>query len=139
MFIVLDKIFKQYQQIWNLRGIVLQTTSFNSAKALEFKEIKRVFLVDTRLKYMPFMDSPIPMMLLVSFYLSFVGLGKKCMEHRKPMQIDRIIIVYNIIQIVVNSYVVVMVSVFVEIKTTNTFNLLTERIFFADNATHIHW
>lgn len=63
---------------------------------------------------MPFIQSPWPLLLLVSIYLFIVGMGKKWMEHRKPMQIDPIIIAYNSIQIFVNSMLALIVSSFFE-------------------------
>lgn len=67
---------------------------------------------------MPFVSSPWPMLLLISAYLFIVATGKKWMEHRKPMQIERIIILYNFIQIIANSIIVLTVSLINE-------NLLT--------------
>lgn len=69
---------------------------------------------DTRLDDMPLMGSPLPMLFLSSIYLFIVGMGKKWLEHRQPMQIDRIIIVYNVMQIIANSMFVLMVGPFVE-------------------------
>lgn len=50
------------------------------------------------------------MVILVSVYLYIVRNGKKWMEHRQPMEIERIMIVYNILQIIVNSALVLVVS-----------------------------
>lgn len=56
------------------------------------------------------MQSPLPMLLLVAAYLFIVQTGRKWMEHRQPLQIDRLIIAYNFAQIVVNSILVLVVS-----------------------------
>lgn len=67
-------------------------------------------VADTRLNHMPFMQNPLPLALLVSIYLSIVIMGKRWMEHRLPMRIDPIIIAYNLMQIIVNSAMVLAVS-----------------------------
>lgn len=63
---------------------------------------------------MPFMQNPWPLVLLISIYLFIVAMGKKWMEHRLPMQIDPIIIIYNLMQIIINSAMVLAVSSTVE-------------------------
>lgn len=67
------------------------------------------------------------MVLLSLIYLFIVGMGKKWMEHRQPMQIDRIIIVYNVMQIVINSMFFLMVGAFVECAAMATVCCLCER------------
>lgn len=62
---------------------------------------------------MPLMNSPLPTLLLSAIYLFIVGMGKTWMEHRQPMRMDRIIIVYNVLQIVTNSIFVLLVGSFV--------------------------
>lgn len=59
---------------------------------------------------MPFMQSPVPLLMLVSAYLLFVRMSKNWMKHRKPMQIDHIIIAYNYVQIAINAIFVVSVG-----------------------------
>lgn len=63
---------------------------------------------------MPFMQNPLPFVLLGCVYLFIVGVGKKWMKHGEPLKIDLIIIVYNFIQIIINSMLVLMVSSFVD-------------------------
>lgn len=75
--------------------------------------IKRNFhfrQADSRLNHLPFMTSPLPMVILVSAYLYFVRNGKSFMEHRKPFKIERIIIAYNILQIIANTALFLIVS-----------------------------
>lgn len=114
MQIFLNKIYEQYHEIWDSRGIV-QLVS----KKLEFLEFflnlteNEYCFPDTRLKHMPFINSPLPILLVVCTYLLIVGTGKKWMKHRQPLQIDRIIIAYNSVQIIANSVVFVMVGSFV--------------------------
>lgn len=56
------------------------------------------------------MKNPLPLVLLVSIYLFIVTMGKRWMKHRPPMQIDPIIIAYNLMQIIINSAMVLAVS-----------------------------
>lgn len=62
---------------------------------------------------MPFMNSPLPLIILISTYLFMVRNGKKWMQHRQPMEIDRIIIAYNLIQIIANSIGMLLVHLFI--------------------------
>lgn len=48
------------------------------------------------------MANPISMVLLISTYLYVIRNGKKFMEPQKPYNIQKIIIVYNILQILTN-------------------------------------
>lgn len=66
--------------------------------------------LDTRLNCLPFMSSPLSMFILVAIYLYIVRNGKKWMQHRNPMEIQQIIVVYNIVQIIVNSALFLVVS-----------------------------
>lgn len=100
---VFDRICELYSKIWDSRG-----TFCNQFLPFYFS-IKKIIL-DTRLNHMPFMQSPLPMLLLVAAYLFIVQTGRKWMEHRQPLQIDRLIIAYNFAQIVVNSILVLVVS-----------------------------
>ena len=68
------------------------------------------FFSDHRLIHMPFIQSPVPLLSIVAGYLLIVAMGKKWMEQRKPMQIERFIIGYNFMQIIVNTIMVAMVS-----------------------------
>lgn len=105
-------------------------------KDFKFKR-KRIISIDTRLNHMPLMGSPIPMLLLVSIYLLFVGMGKKWMEHRPPVRIDRIIIVYNIVQIIANSALVLMVGSFVEKKNGHHVNAKNHLFFYSQATNYI--
>lgn len=60
------------------------------------------------------MQNPLPLALLVLIYMFIVSMGRKWMEHRQPLQIDPIIIAYNLMQIVVNSAMVLAVNSAVE-------------------------
>lgn len=56
------------------------------------------------------MSSPISMIVLIAAYLYVIRNGKKFMEHRKPYNIERLIIGYNILQIIINSVVFLLVG-----------------------------
>lgn len=59
---------------------------------------------------MPLMSSPFPMLAIVGAYLYFVlKLGPKMMESRKPFKLDKVIIVFNILQILACSFLVIQV------------------------------
>lgn len=103
----------------NLRAISsimgIQRYLFEEKKEIRTKlKLKLNFFplptTDTRLSHLPFMGSPLPMIILVSVYLYIIRNGKKWMEHRKPMEIERLMVVYNIVQIIVNSALFLVVS-----------------------------
>lgn len=109
MSYVIDKIYEFYNQIWESRGIF----QLNWRKKSDLIKLNIEFLLsqsDTRLSHLPFMGSPLSMIILVSIYLYIVRNGKKWMEHRKPFEIERIIVAYNIVQIIVNSALFLVVS-----------------------------
>lgn len=115
MVYVIDKIYEHYSKIWDSRGIYLfieMEKKWPSVwlTVLILTKSKLLLNSDQRLSHMPFMGSPLSMLILVSIYLYIVKNGKKFMEHRKPMEIQQIIIVYNIIQIIANSALFLIVS-----------------------------
>lgn len=58
------------------------------------------------------MSSPVTPALLLAGYLHFVlSSGPKWMRHRKPFNIDWLLIVYNALQIVGCAYLVFLVSI----------------------------
>lgn len=64
-------------------------------------------LLDSRIQSMWLMDSPWPVLIILSAYLYFVlKAGPKFMEKRKPMNIDRLVMVYNVIQVLYSLYIV---------------------------------
>lgn len=50
--------------------------------------------------------------LVVGGYVYFAQIGPKLMENRKPYNIKKIIIIYNIVQIIVNGLFTITVSIF---------------------------
>ncbi|XP_055714746.1 elongation of very long chain fatty acids protein AAEL008004-like [Phlebotomus papatasi] len=63
-------------------------------------------LGDPRVVDYPMMKNPLMLLILVAVYLYFVlKWGPKFMEKRKPFNLERILIVFNVIQIVVCSYI----------------------------------
>lgn len=51
--------------------------------------------------------TPWPGLTLLGFYLYFVNnLGPRLMENRKPFKLDRLMQIYNVLQIVLNGYLV---------------------------------
>lgn len=60
---------------------------------------------------LPFAGSPVPVILLLTFYLLMVNkIGPVLMEYQKPYNPRRWIMAYNIFQILANSYMFYYVS-----------------------------
>lgn len=56
------------------------------------------------------MGNPLSLLALVAVYVYFVKAGPKFMQNRKPLNLDSVIIAYNMVQILVNAYFTVIVS-----------------------------
>lgn len=57
------------------------------------------------------MKSPVPVFLIALLYMvTILLIGPKFMKNREPFQINKIIIVYNIIQIIFSGYITSLVS-----------------------------
>lgn len=68
-------------------------------------------LQDPRTKDWFLIGSPWGVLTLLGFYLYFVQvLGPRLMERRKPYELDRIIQIYNVIQILLNAYLLRVVN-----------------------------
>ncbi|XP_014282207.1 very long chain fatty acid elongase 7 [Halyomorpha halys] len=62
---------------------------------------------DPRVKGWPLMDSPLPMLLIGGLYYFFIrSAGPRFMEKRPPYKLERIMVYYNTLQIIVNSFAV---------------------------------
>nr|CAD7601290.1 unnamed protein product [Timema genevievae] len=62
-------------------------------------------VADPRVKNWPLIGSPIYLLVIIALYLFFVLVaGPKFMENRRPYNLKKIIAVYNIFQVVANSY-----------------------------------
>ncbi|KAK3930190.1 Elongation of very long chain fatty acids protein [Frankliniella fusca] len=56
---------------------------------------------DPRVENLPLMRSPFPMLTILAAYLYFVlSLGPRFMKHRKPYNLDKVMIVYNAVQVI---------------------------------------
>lgn len=75
----------------------------DDADYLQYKNICDNFIIaDHRLDYLPLM-SPYSVALLVGGYLYFVlSFGPKFMSKRKPFNIDKLLVYYNILQVILN-------------------------------------
>ncbi|XP_075225871.1 uncharacterized protein LOC142327007 [Lycorma delicatula] len=72
----------------------------------------------------PLMSTPTYTFAILCFYLYFcLYLGPRLMRNRKPFELDKVMIVYNVIQIVTNIYLFYTVAA--EGITSPTFKLLT--------------
>lgn len=76
------------------------------------KSVKIDVLPDPRLRDYLFMSNPFPMFVILGCYLMFVlKWGPKFMKNRKPYDLNRIMIAYNIIQIIACARLVLQASV----------------------------
>lgn len=80
--------------------------------------------VDPRSAEWPLMGSPITIVcVIVFYYLMATSFGPNLMKNRKPFAIKKIIVTYNILQIIWNFYVTCYVSLFYN----NNFNVLLKK------------
>lgn len=76
-------------------------------------------LLDTRLQHLPF-TSIESIIVVITLYLLFVlKWGPKLMEKRRPYNIERILLIYNAIQVMANSGIFVYVSIIEEFHISN--------------------
>lgn len=62
-------------------------------------------IADPRAKQLPFMDNPLPTLGMITIYLLWVLLiGPMYMRDRKPMDLRRVIIFYNLFQVLLSGY-----------------------------------
>uniref|UniRef100_A0A146M9A3 Elongation of very long chain fatty acids protein n=1 Tax=Lygus hesperus TaxID=30085 RepID=A0A146M9A3_LYGHE len=64
-------------------------------------------LADPRTSEWALMDNPLPTITILSLYLYFViSLGPKFMKNRKPFDLKNVLIVYNVVQVLVSTWIV---------------------------------
>lgn len=83
------------------------------------------YFSDTRIDYLPF-TSPLSAVLILTFYVYFVKhLGPSYMSKREPFALQKVIIAYNLIQIILNfalfSYVNLFMSKTIDKLSTDRF------------------
>lgn len=61
--------------------------------------------IDPRVKDWMFMSDPIKPTLLIIAYLLFVYYGPKWMEHRKPIRLQKVIVIYNFSMVIFSAYI----------------------------------
>lgn len=62
-------------------------------------------IADPRAKSLPFMDNPLPTLgMMISYLLFVLWLGPLYMRDRKPMDLRRVIIFYNMFQVLLSGY-----------------------------------
>lgn len=78
------------------------------------------------------MESPIPLFVILGFYLYFViDYGPSMMFHKKPMNIRRAIIPYNIFQIFG------CIAIIIGVRSKLDFKLLRSKVFFLVSSLRI--
>ncbi|XP_049866230.1 uncharacterized protein LOC126366929 [Pectinophora gossypiella] len=65
-------------------------------KTKEYPQIDAMFL----------MSNPIPLTLILSTYFLIVSIGPRIMKNRHPMKLDKILIVYNLFQIIMSGIII---------------------------------
>ncbi|XP_022190423.1 elongation of very long chain fatty acids protein 7 [Nilaparvata lugens] len=83
------------------------TTVLKSIRIPTVEEFNDIVIgnIDENAKQWPLMSSPIYTLMILAGYLYFcTSLGRNFMEKRKPYTLDRIMITYNFIQILMNGY-----------------------------------
>lgn len=74
-------------------------------------KIVKIFVADYRTNDWPLITSPVPGLTILGAYLYFVlSWGPKYMANRKPYKLERLLIVYNLLQVLVSVYIFVEVS-----------------------------
>lgn len=69
---------------------------------------------DPRVRNMLFMSNPFTIIALLTVYLCFIlKWGPNYMKNRKPFNLNKLIIVYNILQIVACARLVIQVNIFI--------------------------
>lgn len=67
--------------------------------------------LDTRLDSWPLVGSPLPVLAIIAGYYYFsINLGPRLMKNRPAFQIKGLIAVYNVLQVLWNSFVAYYVS-----------------------------
>jgi hypothetical protein len=57
------------------------------------------------------MDSPLPILLILGFYFWFVTNGGiKFMKDRQPFQLNNVMMIYNLVQVILNFALMIYVS-----------------------------
>lgn len=65
------------------------------------------FSSDPRTNDWPLIKSPVPGLMILATYLYFINsLGPRLMANRKPFNLEKTLIVYNLIQVIVSSWLV---------------------------------
>lgn len=73
--------------------------------------IKNNVYIDNVIDSWLLVNSPWPIGIILAVYLTFVlKLGPKLMETRKPINVKYILLIYNFMQIMFNSYILTYVS-----------------------------
>jgi len=80
---------------------------------------------DSRVKNLWMMDSPLPVVMIIAFYLYFVlKAGPEYMKFRNPMKIDNFVMIYDVIQVFFSLYLVKEAFRLIWLPGGNKFNCI---------------
>lgn len=101
----------------NLYNKILLT--YNKLFVSIFNKLLFFFFIDPRMKNMWLMNSPWPIVIILFSYLYFVlKCGPEYMKFRNPMNIDRIVMIYNVVQVLLSLYIVERVIIYNNLNMT---------------------
>ena len=70
-----------------------------------------LFNLDPRTNNWPLISSPVPGLTILGAYLYFIlSWGPRYMANRKPYKLENVLIAYNLIQVIVSTYIFYEVS-----------------------------
>lgn len=79
--------------------------STNATTSSNYWDFLFTELADPRTNHWPLISSPVPGLTIIASYLYFVlNFGPKYMANRKPFQMQKTLVVYNFIQVLVSIY-----------------------------------
>ncbi|XP_055543949.1 elongation of very long chain fatty acids protein AAEL008004-like [Wyeomyia smithii] len=80
-------------------------TTVNETTSSNYWDFLFTELADPRTNHWPLISSPVPGLTIIASYLYFVlNFGPKYMANRKPFQMQKLLVVYNFLQVLVSVY-----------------------------------
>lgn len=93
-------------------GLIAEQTECFSIHIVHLSGCECFPISDTRTNHWPLISSPLPGLSIIAVYLYFtLSWGPRYMANRKPFQLERILIVYNFIQVIISTWIFYEVGV----------------------------